>query len=387
MRYVELFAGVGGFRLGIQKANKKAKCVYANEFDKYAAQTYDKNFGGHIDQRDITTVPATDIPAHDLICAGFPCQAFSVAGKRRGFEETRGTLFFDICRIARHHRTPYLFLENVKGLLNHDGGATFHTILKSLDELGYDCQWEVLNSKDFGVPQNRERVFIIGHFRGRPRPEVFPLGSTDEAIDGHKSVPKVIARGGLQNHAGEMIEQSPALTEAMGKGGGQIARLNNPTHSSDRVYGADGVSPTINTMQGGGRQPFVNTPEATKKGYAEATVGDSINLSAPNSKTRRGRVGKGIAQTVDTEARQAVVSRTVRSGGNKSPHGSRHNWDSYQVGQSIRRLTPIECERLQGFPDNWASGVSDTQRYKQMGNALTVPVVEAITLQWLRNTK
>jgi DNA (cytosine-5)-methyltransferase 1 len=160
MKVVELFAGVGGFRLGLERAGHQV--VWANEWDKYACDIYDKNFGGSIDRRDITKVPASEIPKHDLICGGFPCQAFSVAGKRRGFDETRGTLFFDIARIAAHHKTPYLLLENVKGLLSHDGGRTFATIIRTLDELGYDCQWQVLNSKDFGVPQNRERVIIVG---------------------------------------------------------------------------------------------------------------------------------------------------------------------------------------------------------------------------------
>jgi len=199
----------------------------------------------------------------------------------------------------------------------------------------------VLNSKNHGVPQNRERVFIIGHLRGTPRPKVFPFGSTDEAVDGYRGVPKVIARGGLQNHAGEMIEQSPALTEAMGKGGGQ--------------------TPLI-----------MQIPEATKQGYAVAHEGDSINLSVPNSKTRRGRVGHGVAQTLDTGMQQHTLQNS-----------------------KIRRLTPTECERLQGFPDNWTkievpqtskiknllgmkNYMSDTQRYKTLGNAVTVNVIRDI---------
>ena len=167
MKVVELFAGVGGFRLGLERAGHEV--VWSNEWDRYACDVYDYNFGGRIDRRDITTIPAGDLPAHDLIVGGFPCQAFSIAGKRRGLEETRGTLFFDIMRFARHHRTPYLLLENVKGLLNHDSGRTFEIILRALDDAGYDAEWQVLNSKNFGVPQNRERVIIVGYLRDRPR--------------------------------------------------------------------------------------------------------------------------------------------------------------------------------------------------------------------------
>src|SRR5258706_9666177 len=173
MTYASLFAGIGGFDLALNRLGHQ--CVYANEWDKYSAKTYEKNFGHRPETRSIVDVPTAGIPNHDILCGGFPCQAFSVAGKRRGFEDTRGTLFYHIARIARDKRPSYLFLENVKGLLSHDNNRTFQTILRTFDELGYDLQWQVLNSKDFGVPQNRERVFIIGHLRGKPRPEIFPI--------------------------------------------------------------------------------------------------------------------------------------------------------------------------------------------------------------------
>jgi DNA (cytosine-5)-methyltransferase 1 len=187
MKFVELFAGIGGFRLGLEKAGHQ--CVWANEILEKPRRIYERNFGHQPDARDIRTVQPNDIPDAELLCGGFPCATFSVAGKRSGFstEDTRGTLFFEICRILRDKRIPYVFLENVKGLLNHDGGRTFAVIISSLDELGYDVQWEVVNSQNFGVPQNRERVFIVGHLRGQPRPQIFPLGrcySTDGIQDG-----------------------------------------------------------------------------------------------------------------------------------------------------------------------------------------------------------
>lgn len=272
MRAIELFAGVGGFRLGLERAGHSV--VWANEWDKYACDTYDKNFGekGHlIDRRDITTIAPEDIPAHDLIVGGFPCQAFSVAGHKQGFDETRGTLFFEIMRIARFHQTPYLLLENVRGLTFHDGGRTFETILTALDECGYDAEWQVCNSRSFGIAQNRERLIIVANLRTVAKPRVFPLG----------------ARG-------------------------------NETPYDDKTQTAF-------------RYP--------------------VKFARRNQTHIKG----DYAYTVDTLGSGGIIT-----------------------SDGIRRLTPIECERLQGFPDNWTDGVSDTQRYKQMGNAVTVNVVQAV---------
>jgi len=191
MKFLELFAGIGGFRLGLEKAGHE--CVWVNEFTPKAASIYEYNFKHKPDGRDIRTIHVDEIPDADLLVGGFPCATFSIAGRRTGFgtEDTRGTLFFEICRILAGKRIPYLFLENVKGLLNHDGGRTFGVIVASLDELGYDVQWECLNSKNFGVPQSRERVFIVGNLRGYARPQVFPIGrchSTDGIQDGAQQI-------------------------------------------------------------------------------------------------------------------------------------------------------------------------------------------------------
>jgi DNA (cytosine-5)-methyltransferase 1 len=224
-------------------------------------------------------------------------------------QNTRGTLFFQICRLAQDKRPRLLLLENVKGLLSHDQGQTFHAIIGSLDELGYDLQWQVLNSKDFGVPQSRERVFIVGHLRGTPRPQVFPFRES--------------AAGPVDPFKGKERGISP------------------------RLRAADG-DPDMN-------RPLVRVPEATKKGYAEARPGQAINLAFPTSKTKRGRVSD-VARTLDTGMQQYTLTRDAR----------------------LRRLTPTECERLQGFPDGWTRGISDTQRYKCLGNAVTVNVIKAI---------
>lgn len=328
MKVVELFAGVGGFRLGLERAGHQV--IWANEWDKYAADTYDKNFGGTIDRRSIVDVPATDIPAHDLICGGFPCQAFSIAGRRRGFEETRGTLFFEIMRIARHHRTPYLLLENVKGLLSHAGGRTFTTILTTMDELGYDCQWQVLNSRNFGVPQNRERIIIVGHLRGRSRPQVFPIGQ-----DGGLPAP---ARG----EAGPQAQVSNALRAHGTGGGGDVedsyvaVALRGREGSAQLEARADGVANTVRTPTGGGSMGVI--------------------MQRP-----RGRNAGGTHKIAPTLT------------------GTSYQDNNHVLAtRQLRRLTPVECERLQSFPDGWTAGVSDTQRYKQMGNAVTVNVIEAV---------
>jgi DNA (cytosine-5)-methyltransferase 1 len=339
------FTGIGGFEIGINNAwldlfgNKDfPEVVGYSEIDKYATQVYEywnkgvKNYG------DITKIEAESLPDFDCLVGGFPCQAFSVAGKRGGFSDTRGTLFFDLARILRAKQPRLFVFENVKGLCNHDSGRTFRTILTTITELGYDCQWQVLNSKDFGVPQNRERVIIVGHLRGTPRPQVFP-----------------ITRADIQASQTDAFKVGTLRTHKSGNGFREMQ---------------SGIAPTLpaRAREDGSGQPVIYVPEATKKGYAEASVGDSINLSQPNSKTRRGRVGKGIANTIDTGMHQftvqPIISRTVRAGGRNSPHGSKQNWDSYEVNGIIRRLTPLECERLQAFPDNWTKfGVGGGRNY------------------------
>ena len=334
MQFLDLFAGIGGFRLGMEAAGHQ--CIGFCEIDKFARASYKAihDTKGEIELHDITTVSDEFIQSigHvDIICGGFPCQSFSIAGNRRGFEDTRGTLFFEIARFASILKPRILFLENVKGLLNHDKGRTFETILQTLDELGYDVEWQVLNSKDFGVPQNRERVFIIGYLRGEGGRKVFPIDGQVKNIN--------------------CVRQIGNLIQTSSYGG-------NPHRG--RVYSLKGISPSLNCMGGGGREPKIRIKEATKKGYAEATIGDSVNLSHPNSKTRRGRVGKGIANTLLTGEEQGVVMNDFR----------------------IRKLTPKERWRLQGFPD-WAferaaKVNSNSQLYKQAGNSVTVNVIEAI---------
>lgn len=339
MKYIDLFAGVGGFRYGIDMVNRpdlrnrdknlqedstnptqqqnRFTCVYSNEWDKYANSVYRRHYG-ECDNRDIRTVAARDIPDHDLLCGGFPCQAFSVAGKRGGFDDTRGTLFFDVARILKEKQPKYLLLENVKGLLSHDKGRTFQTILGVLSDLGYGVQWQVLNSKDFGVPQNRERVIIVGHLRGEPRPQVFPIGDFN---------PKT------------------------------LRELTTQKSQGYRVYDTDGISTTLASQAGG--------------------IGAKTGLYAPTIRATQYKNGDNqtlVANTIDANYYKGI---------NTNP-GHASSTRGIQDGDLIRRLTPTECERLQGFPDNWtrygADGekISDTQRYKMMGNAVTTKVIQAV---------
>ena len=315
LTYFSTFSGIGGFEAAIQTVHHEAICIGYSEINKYAAQIYRSHFPTHTNFGDITKIDANRLPEFNFLIGGFPCQAFSLAGKRDGFDDVRGTLFFEIARLLGQKQPRLFLLENVKGLLSHDAGHTFHTILATLDELGYDLQWQVLNSKDFGVPQNRERVFIVGHLRGTPRPEIFSLGKDDGEC-----------------HAAErrQTQITGTINSSMAKGG-------NMQDANARV-----LVGTFRTHKSGG-------------GFRE--------------------IKSGLAPTIPARAREDGSGQPVIQ---QRPTGKfRCGLHKARVA-AIRRLTPLECERLQGFPDGWTAGVSDTQRYKCLGNAVTVPVVRAI---------
>ena len=389
MKFLDLFAGIGGFRLGMESAGHE--CIGFCEIDKFARASYKAihNTEGEIELHDITTVSdefIRSIGSVDVICGGFPCQAFSIAGNRRGFEDTRGTLFFEIARFTSILRPRYLFLENVKGLLNHENGITFETIISTLDELGYNVEWQVLNSKNFGVPQNRERVFIIGHLRGECTRRVFPLSGDGAAITCEQ--PKINKVGNIRkkgkSQSGDVVSIDslaptlcstttqkdplkiaiPVLTPdrpekkqngrrfkengetmftltAQDKHGILIAgKLPGNHDQNSRVYDTNGLAPTLSTMQGGGQEPKI-----IQRGHGYNQGGEH-----------------DIAPTLTSN----------------SYHENNHLSDGFR----IRKLTPRECWRLQGFPD-WAFDKaqevnSNSQLYKQAGNSVTVNVIEAI---------
>jgi DNA (cytosine-5)-methyltransferase 1 len=325
IKFADMFSGIGGFRLGLEKASEKYKCVWSCDNDKYVCQVYRRNFGdGELVEGDIRTIDADEIPDHELLTAGFPCQSFSVAGKRKGFQDTRGTLFYDILRVTDAKRPPILLLENVKGLLSHDQGATFQVVLESLGELGYWCEWQVLNSKHFGVPQNRERVFIIGHLGEKGGREVFPIGEG--------------GRGDFKN-----IEQR------------KIEYAHKADRELSRIYKIGGIAPTLHGKTGGWQEPKILDRHDE---MAIQLVGDRDNPSISLKDETF-----CLSSNPMSDRQQAIIQNF-----------------------RIRRLTPTECERLQGFPDGWTERgldekgnvveISDTQRYKMLGNAVTVPVIE-----------
>lgn len=370
LKFLDFFAGVGGFRRGMEMAGHT--CLGHCEIDKYANMSYKEIHEPKEEEwfgTDIRRTNADELPRADVWCFGFPCQDISVAGKQLGFKGQRSSLFFTVTRLIRdtkeEDRPKYLFIENVKNLLSINRGCDFLKLLIELDEIGYDAEWQVLNSKNFGVPQNRERVFIIGHLRGRSGRKVFPIGGNCTTITS-----KNVACADYRYDEGLRIRKkgdSPCLKANMHKmiSDGDLSNaiyVVGNIHPSGKgmngqVYDSSGLSPTITTNKGEG--PKVLIREATKKGYAEATIGDSINLEQPNSKTRRGRVGKGVANTLTCSCNQGVID-----------------------GFRIRKLTPKECWRLQGWKDEdfekAAKVCSDSQLYKQAGNGVTVPVIYEI---------
>ena len=390
IRYLDMFAGIGGFRSGLERLGG-FECIGFCEIDKYAKKSYEAMYDtkGELYFNDARKIKPEELPDIDLITGGFPCQSFSIAGQRKGFEDTRGTLFFEIARIASVKKPKYLFLENVPGLLSHDRGRTFKTILSALDELGYDVAWQVLNSKDFGVPQSRKRLYIVGFLRTKC--------------------------------AGQIL----SFKEANSKTTVQIF----PGKEGDRIYSSEGESITLTCNAGGfgGRSGLYSIEEfgipikvKTKSGYQIAYPGDSIDIGYSGTNTRRGRVGHEVAHTLTTSSTQAYyfidmnadpkmteVARciTARHASDISNRKGEHSavfLEKFQITDDkeypvvvfidkkgkvhigkIRKLTPRECWRLQGFTDQQfdkviEEGMSDTQLYKQAGNAVTVNVISAV---------
>ena len=346
MKVGTFFSGVGSPEQALKNLGVKHEIEFACDIDKHAKQTYLKNFKPKLFAEDITALEMQDLPYVDLLVFGFPCQAFSLAGKRKGFDDTRGTLFYDALRYLKEHKPRYFIAENVKGLMSHDKGKTFGTIIDCLakttnyqmslmpfENLGYHIHYKVLNTKDFGLPQNRERIFIIGIRDDEDNNFNFPKEITlelklkdilqDNVNEKYYLSDKVIKKIKRHNNKSLHNELSNCIHAGYYKQGGrdqqyichslEVRQLNQSKESNggtqpyqaNRVYDTNGLSPALLHNLGGERNHLLNT-------------------------------------------------------------------------KKIRRLTPIECERLQGFPDNFTEGVSDTQRYKQMGNTITVNVIQAI---------
>lgn len=320
---IDLFAGVGGIRMGFDNAfEKQIKTVFVSEWDEYAQKTYKANFKDDFGiAGDITQIDEKEIPSFDICLAGFPCQAFSLAGKRQGFEDDykglcRGTLFMDVARICEEHKPSVIFCENVKGLVIHDKGRTFKIICKTFEDLGYKIFHKVLNSKNFGVPQNRERIYIVA-FRNDIAPDKFVFPETTDDTKRIKDIVEekpVPAKYYLSDVYLETLRQHKARHESKGNGFGYEIR------DWDDVAGA--------IVCGG--------------------MGRERNL------------------IIDKRQKKLVPTTHIKGEINK---------------EGVRKMTPREWARLQGFPDSFELPLADTHLYKQFGNSVTVNVIEAIALK------
>lgn len=444
MKFIDFFAGIGGFRRGMELAGHE--CVGFCEFDKFATASYtsmhlltqeqreylnemplkqrrkeilkEEYRNGEWYANDIRKVYAGDIPKADCWCFGFPCQDISVAGKQLGFQGSRSSLFFRVMyligQLEEENRPTYLFVENVKNLLSVNGGWDFARLLIEMEQGGYDAEWQVLNSKDFGVPQNRERCFIIGHLRGRGSAEVFPV----ERADGENSIQIIDHRDGYRRNT--QVFAPDGITEALdtGQGGGRghhvalpcfIDLCNSGTETTSvarclqaryqKGYGTykaqnSGIAIPVLTpdraekRQNGRRfkedgEPMFTLTGQDRHGVAIEPIGviDSQGIKVTEA-TKQGysecRVGiDDVANTLDTSCNQGIF---VKVSEELTVYAVWY--EKYQCYIAIRRLTPKECFRLQGWTDDYFEKAefvnSDSQLYKQAGNGVTVNVIRAI---------
>jgi DNA (cytosine-5)-methyltransferase 1 len=493
MRYLSTFSGIGGFELGITQAyeskvfirdgktpttepktpkqsmesatkgvlpnrdksdtelrgdTRALSCVGYSEIDKYASQIYQAHFPNHKNYGDITKINEKELPDFDLLVGGFPCQSFSIAGKRGGFSDTRGTMFFELARIIKEKQPRLFVFENVKGLLSHDQGRTFTTIITTLDELGYDCQWQIINSKNHGVPQNRERVFIIGHLRGTSRPEVFPFGESGSINNGKAPQGNDLAyclQAGNDKHRGSYVAMTEKRTEEAKKIRKETKdRDFSPRRGKQLEPRTDDMGNCVTSAQGKEQyltdnsrirrltptecmrlQGFPDhwcdfglehlTPEAYNKGYGDASKTNPIEVLSSMQKTvstslrerwgfteslallkeeilQSGMYEKSIQGEMEREP--TTASRTLAS---KAISDCDRMWKMFineesgytpqeqkHVGQLFVQLRGSLSElSQQGTQKSKIVLISDTQRYKTLGNAVTVNVIKDIMIKLL----
>ena len=471
---LELFSGIGGFAKGLQDAGYIIKKHYFSEVDKHAIANYKYNFKNAEYIGSVTNVRhiirtirefLRENPGVKLVITfGSPCQDFSLAGKGKGLTGTKSSLIKYAIFLIKWLRPDFFIWENVKGAYSTNAGADYWAIIQAFADLpGYRHEQQLLNTAWF-LPQNRERIYSIGHLAGRSEPRVFPFTESYKWINertqaNETAIVRTITAGG---HSGGQHSGMTCIRTLMsGNNGGQHQNMTLVRHRSDQEFKEGNIAPTLRNSDKGEIRIVTNT----KKGYEEATKGDSINFSIPTSKTRRGRVGKGVAQTLDTQCNQGVIqiNNSIESDG-KQPYQQNRIYDTkgqspclsvgngsdsmpkievkailtpnrkekrqngrrtkengepaftlscqdqhgVMINNNIRRLTEIECERLQGFPDDWTKygiyekqvwinkkektfkiieGIKEipkTQRYKLCGNAVSVPVVKAIANRLLK---
>ena len=325
LKGIDLFCGIGGFRLAMEDSG--VQCVFSSDIDKFAQQTYEANFH-EVPVGDITKVAAKDIPSFDILAEGFPCQPFSYAGEKKGFEDTtRGTLFFDICRILEYHKPSMVFLENVKGLVSHKNGETLKVIIDNLRKLGYYPHWQILSSLDFGLPQKRERWYCVA-FR-EDVPFVFP-----EPLGGHPTLRDIV----------DLDDHSPQLALSQF----ELDRIDYHfahCHETERVQHSN-AKYKPNTKKGKYGVFSFQKPDGSLRFH----VGDVAKT----------QIQEAFYSCLDTYASTIIANRTPKL------------WDIR------RKLSVLESKRLQGFPDDFVMPVSDAQAYKQLGNSVSVPIIKLI---------
>lgn len=350
MRIATLFSGIGSPEQGAKRVyGDDLKMVFACEFDKYARQSFEANY--EIDpqhfHKDVNDLDGTQYKGNiDILIGGSPCQAFSIAGLRNGTGDERGKLIYQYIRVVEECEPEIIVYENVRGMMNIDNGNTIKDFVQALRDIGYFCHYGIVNTKDYGVPQNRERLFLVGfkdsdlyhkfHFEDK-KPLVKKLKDVleDNVDEKYYLSGKMIEL--FQNHSKKHKEKGVNCFFTPHEEDAEISKC-----ITARYYKA------------GATDPYIKVKSATKDGYEIASIGDSVNLSVPSSKTRRGRVGKQVAQCLDTACNQAVFI------------------------DRIRKLTPRECFRLQDFGDDFKFVVSNSQLYKQAGNSMSVNVLEMI---------
>lgn len=323
--FIDLFAGIGGFRIAFERQG--ARCVFSSDIDPFARQTYFDNFG-EIPAGDITKIKNEDIPPFDILAAGFPCQPFSYAGLCQGFEDqTRGTLFFDICRILAYHKPKMFFLENVKGLVSHKNGETLQVILSNLNDLGYDVHWKILNSLDYGLPQKRERWYCVGF---------------DKKIEfkfPHPLKTKPILRDII-----DINDNNPSLK--ISKFEMDRIRVHFEHCKDQERVQHDNSKYKPNTKKGRYGVFSYQKPDGSLRFH----VGDAAKT----------QIQEAFYACLDTYAPTIIAGRTPKL------------WD---IG---RKLSVLESKRLQGFPDDFKFTISDNQAYKQLGNSVSLPIITLI---------
>jgi len=359
--HLDLFSGIGGFSLALKKVGIEPNWIGFSDIDKYANALFQRRFKNAEQLGDVSRIKLEELPKDiELLTGGFPCQPFSIAGSRLAFEDTRGTLFYEIVRILKFYiqegrPIQYIVLENVKGLYSAGNRSVFPAIYKILTDIGYSVECELLNSKFFGVPQNRERIYFVGRYtRGGSRPKVFPITKDDRTIRQNGKGQKKFQITNSSPREFSWRDESPTLCARDYKDPKWVKVADFRNDEGLRIR-KEPISPCL---------PARRT--------SETDLSTMPPLVIKNPLKDKTDYGWHFEQNVYSED---SVSRSLKS---SEGSGNKPKVILDKSFSHIRRLTPIECERLQGFPDHWTDGQSDTQRYKQCGNAITVNVAEVI---------